>query len=68
MNEQSPYDPGDVWELEVNIRYKVKTLKKLILEKINLDKAANIILLKRVQETQSQIPETDKEAWTEFTE
>lgn len=44
--EQSPYDPNDVWQLDVNIKYKVKTLKKLILEKINLDKAANIILLK----------------------
>lgn len=54
--EQSPYDPNDIWELDVNIKYKVKTLKKLILEKINLDKAANIILLKKVpSENQSQI-------------
>jgi hypothetical protein len=54
--EQSPYDPNEVWELDVNIKYKVRTLKKLILEKINLDKAANIILLKQVpNENQSQI-------------
>lgn len=54
--EQSPYDPNDIWELDVNIKSKVKTLKKLILEKINLEKAANIILLKKVpSENQSQV-------------
>jgi hypothetical protein len=67
--EQSPYDPNDIWELDVNIKSKVKTLKKLILEKINLEKAANIILLKKVpSENQSQVQQADKEKWTEFTE
>jgi len=47
-DQPSPYDPNNVWGLEVNIRAKVKTLKQLILEKINLKKDAKIILLKQL--------------------
>ena len=41
-----PYDQNDVLHLEVNLKSKVKSLKKIILEKVNLLKKAQIILLK----------------------
>lgn len=42
-----PYDQNDVLHLEVNLKSKVKSLKKIILEKVNLVKKAQIILLKQ---------------------
>lgn len=47
--EGEHYDPNDVWVLEVNSRNKVKSIKKLILEKIKLLKKANIIVYKKDQ-------------------
>ena len=40
------YDPNDVREVEVNIKNKLRSLKKNILELVGLFKKANIILLK----------------------
>jgi hypothetical protein len=42
-----PYDPNDILEIEVKVSTKVKGLKKMILEKVDLYKKANIILLKK---------------------
>lgn len=42
-----PYDPNDIMEIEVKVSTKVKGLKKMILEKIDLYKKANIIMLKK---------------------
>ena len=39
------YDPNDVREVEVNIKNKLRSLKKNILELVGLFKKANIILL-----------------------
>jgi len=40
------YDPNDVREVEVNIKNKLRSLKKNILELVGLFKKANIILMK----------------------
>jgi flagellar motor switch/type III secretory pathway protein FliN len=42
-----PYDPNDILEIEVKVSTKVKGLKKMILEKVDLYKKANIIMLKK---------------------
>ena len=42
-----PYDPNDIWVLDVNNKNKVKSIKKLILEKIKLNKKANILVYKK---------------------
>ena len=47
-NDAEPYDPNDIWQLEVNSKNKVKSIKKLILEKIKLNtKKANILVYKK---------------------
>jgi len=43
------YDPNDVREIQVNMKNKATSLKKMILESIGLYKRANIILLKSVK-------------------
>ena len=48
--EFQPYDPNDVMEIEVKVSTKVKALKKLILEKIELYKKANVIMLKKQEQ------------------
>lgn len=45
---QEPYNPNENWVLEVSCKNKVKSLKKLILEKVGLFKRAGIILMKEV--------------------
>jgi len=42
-----PYEPNDIWVLDVNNKNKVKSIKKLILEKIKLNKKANILVYKK---------------------
>ena len=42
-----PYDPNDIWVLEVNNKFKVKSIQKLILEKIKLTKKAKILVYKK---------------------
>jgi len=44
-----PYDPNDVMEIEVKVSTKVKGLKKMILDKIDLYKKANVVLLKKAE-------------------
>jgi hypothetical protein len=48
--EYLPYDPNDIMEIEVKVSTKVKALKKLILEKIELYKKANVIMLKKQEQ------------------
>ena len=61
-----PYDPNDVWVLEVNNRNKVKSIKKLILEKIKLFKKANILIFKKnptPQIVSDSQPAADPNVW-----
>jgi ribosomal protein L25 (general stress protein Ctc) len=51
-NEESkePYDPNEVWSIDINCKNKVKSLKKLILERLGLKKKADLVLMKEVRE------------------
>lgn len=53
-NEESkePYDPNDVWALEINFKNKVKSLKRQILERIGLNKKADIVLMKEIKDNE----------------
>ena len=51
-NDAEPYDPNDIWVLEANSKFKVKSIKKLILEKIKLFKKANILVYKKNEQAQ----------------
>lgn len=52
QNEElkEPYDPNEFWTLEANSKNKVKSLKKSILEKIGLQKKADIVLMKEIKD------------------
>jgi hypothetical protein len=64
-----PYDPTDVMEIEVKVSTKVKGLKKMILDKIDLYKKANIILLKKAEIVSKPIESAPMSAtWVEMTE
>jgi len=64
-----PYDPNDVMEIEVKVSTKVKGLKKMILDKIDLYKKANIILLKKAEIVSKPIESAPMSAtWVEMTE
>jgi len=54
------YDPNDVREVEVNVRNKMRSLKKNILDMIGLFKKANIILMK-MEADKSYRPFTEDE-------
>ena len=65
------YDPNDVWVLEVNSRNKVKSIRKLILEKIKLLKKANILVYKKDQAPQivsESQPKVEQNMWVPMTE
>lgn len=66
--EFQPYDPNDIMEIEVKVSTKVKGLKKLILEKIDLVKKANIIMLKKCEQGIQKQMENTPPQWTEMTE
>mmetsp|Transcript_27996 Transcript_27996/g.42321 ORF Transcript_27996/g.42321 Transcript_27996/m.42321 type:complete len:691 (-) Transcript_27996:29-2101(-) len=75
LSEESkePYDPNEVWEMSVNNKNKVKSLKKLILEKVDLWKRANIVLLREIKGEVSQHVKVEvfagsSQRWTEMTE
>lgn len=53
------YNPNDFINIEVNTKHKVSSLKKIILEQLNLYKKASIILFKN--EGEDKNPE-----WIEF--
>ena len=64
-----PYDPNDVMEIEVKVSTKVKGLKKMILDKIDLYKKANIILLKKAEIVSKPIESAPMSAtWVEMSE
>ena len=64
-----PYDPNDVLEIEVKVSTKVKGLKKMILEKIDLYKKANIILLKKSEQVNKPIESAPlTPVWVEMNE
>lgn len=64
-----PYDPNDVMEIEVKVSTKVKGLKKMILDKIDLNKKANIILLKKAEIVSKPIESAPMSAtWVEMTD
>lgn len=48
------YDPNGTREVQVNMKNKATSLKKIILESIGLYKRANIILLKFTKENPEQ--------------
>lgn len=60
QEEAVVYDPNDVREVEVNIKNKMRSLKKNILDMIGLFKKANIILLK-MEADKSYRPFTEDE-------
>ena len=48
LSDATPlYDPNDELTLQVNSKNKARTIKKIILESLNLSKKANVILLKK---------------------
>ena len=67
-----PYDPNNIMELEVKVSTKVKGLKKMILEKIDLHKKASIILLKKAEPGMvkqiEQATEAQAQNWVQMTE
>ena len=64
-----PYDPNDVMEIEVKVSTKVKGLKKMILEKIELYKKANIIMLKKSEQINKPIEQAPvAPIWVEMTD
>lgn len=64
-----PYDPNDVMEIEVKVSTKVKGLKKMILEKIDLHKKANVIMLKKSEMINKPIEQAPAApVWVEMTE
>ena len=66
LNDVEPYDPNDIWVLDVNSKNKVKSIKKLILEKIKLSKKANILVYKKNQTSTSLVE--DGNMWIPLTE
>lgn len=64
-----PYDPNDVMEIEVKVSTKIKGLKKMILDKIDLYKKANIILLKKSESVNKPIESAPvTPTWVEMTD
>ena len=57
------YNPEDFINIEVNTKHKVSSLKKIILEQLNLYKKASIILFKK-NEGEDKNPEAKE--WIEF--
>jgi len=45
--QPEPYDPNDIWELEVNNKHKARNIKNLLLEKLKLPKKTNILLYRK---------------------
>jgi hypothetical protein len=66
-NEESVelYDPNEIREIEINIKNKASTLKKVILDSIKLNKKANIVLFKE-DTTGEKNPEGKN--WVEFSQ
>jgi hypothetical protein len=54
VNEESkePYNPDDFWNMEVNSKNKMKSLKKQILEHIGLSKKADLILMRELRDNE----------------
>lgn len=59
------YDPNDVREIQVNMKNKATSLKKMILESIGLYKRANIILLKSVKKDNPESGSSEQ-VWIPF--
>jgi len=61
------YDPNETRQIQVNMKNKATSLKKIILDSIGLWRKANIILLKQVDR---QNPETgaNEKVWEPFSE
>lgn len=65
-----------MWAIEINSKNKVKTLKKYILERIGLNRKADIILMKQVRNPDEQSKKDvkveqfqgSKQCWAELTE
>ena len=57
------YDPNDTREIEVNVKHKASSLKKIILEQLGLFKKANVILFKK---NEDKNPEAKQ--WIEFSQ
>lgn len=66
QNEKSEelYNPEECLNIEVNNKHKASSLKKIILDQLNLHKKASIILFKK-NEGEDKNPEAKE--WIEFT-
>jgi len=73
------YDKNDVNQIEVNVRTKARGLKKLLLEKVELYRKANIIIFKQnptaaaeqpadAGQINSSLAVVNSEQWVPFTE
>ena len=66
-DETPIYDPTDKKPIEVNMKNKARSLKKVILDSLDMGKKANIILLKE-DNSKNHDKELRSSNWVQFTE